>query len=147
MQRQYNKKLNFCDYQPGYRAWLKKKYYKTGENRKLSPRKTGPWVIMEKLPNGVTFKIRNDSSGTVQNVHHDRLIPMKQNDKEIYDNQEAITINRDDVAALSDSESESDYSTLMDENEHQIEHRYPRMVRQHRKLEGSIPWDAIDLPL
>ena len=37
MQRQYNKKLNFYDYQPGDRAWLKKKHYKTGENRKLAP--------------------------------------------------------------------------------------------------------------
>ena len=78
MQKQYNENIRFNDYKPGDRAWLKKKYYKSGENRKLSPRKTGPWFIVEKLPNGVNFKVKNESSGIVQIVHHDRLIPMKE---------------------------------------------------------------------
>ena len=92
---------------------------------------------MEKLPNGVTFKIRNDTSGIVQNVHHDRLMPMKQNVKDNYDNQKTTINNNDYVDDLSASESESDQSASMDENEH----RYPRRVRQQRNLEGTIPWD------
>ena len=46
---------------------------------------------------------------------------------------------------LSDRESESDNSTCMDEKEHEIEHTYPRRVRQQRNLEGTIPWDVIDI--
>ena len=65
MQSQYNKKLNFNDYKVGDQAWLKKKYYKTGENRKLSPRKTGPWTIIDKMQNGVNFRVRNNA--TTQN--------------------------------------------------------------------------------
>ena len=67
MQAQYNNKLNFNDYKVGDQAWLKKKYYKTGENRKLSPRRTGPWTIVDKMPNGVNFRVRNNSSGQTPN--------------------------------------------------------------------------------
>ena len=36
---------------------IKYKHYKTGENRKLAPRRGGPWIVLEKLPNGVNFKV------------------------------------------------------------------------------------------
>ena len=62
MQKQYNKNVRFNNYKVGDKAWLKVKHYKTGENRKLSPRKTGPWTILEKLPNGVNFRVINDLS-------------------------------------------------------------------------------------
>ena len=108
MQRQYNKRLNYNDFKPGDRAWLKKKYYKSGENKKLSPRKTGPWTIMEKLPNGVNFKIKNDSTGVTQNVHHDRLIPVKTDKLGAAD---GVHPSTPDVE-FSDSESEIDESSL-----------------------------------
>ena len=102
-------------------------------------------MIIEKLPNGVTFKIRNDTNGIMKNIHHDRLIQRKQNDKDDYDNQKTTLNNKNDVIDLSDPKSESDNSTCMDKKEHEIEHRYPRRVHQQRNLEGTIPWDAIDI--
>ena len=77
MQKQYNRNLRFHDYKSGEKVWLKVKYYKTGENRKLSPRRNGPWTVIDKLPNGVNFNIFNDKSNESKVVHHDRLIPIK----------------------------------------------------------------------
>ena len=77
MMRQYNQNLRVIDYKTGDKVWLKVKYYKTGENRKLAPRRGGPWTIVEKLPNGVNFRIRNDSSAEMKVVHHDRLSPVR----------------------------------------------------------------------
>ena len=79
MQQQYNKNLRFFDYKAGEKVWLKMKHYKSGENRKLSPRRSGPWTIMEKLPNGVNFCIVNDSTKNEKIVHHNRLTPIKEN--------------------------------------------------------------------
>ena len=81
MLRQYNKHLRYHDYKIGQKVRMKVKYYKTGENRKLSPRRNGPWVIVEKLPNGVNFKIKNENSNETTVVHHDRLSPVKDNEK------------------------------------------------------------------
>ena len=57
--------------------WLKVKYYKTGENRKLSPRRNGPWTVLSRLPNGVNFRIVNDRTREEKVVHHDRMNPVK----------------------------------------------------------------------
>ena len=81
----------------------------------------------------------------MQNVHHDRLMPMKENVKDNYDNQKPTIKNNDYVDDLSASKSESDQSAFMEKNEHEIEHRYPSRVRQQRNLEGTIPWDAINM--
>ena len=62
MQQQYNKGLRYIDYSAGEKVLMKMKYYMTGESRKLSPRRSGPWTILEKLPKGVNFRIRNDSN-------------------------------------------------------------------------------------
>ena len=75
MQRQYNKNLRFIDYKKGQKVWLKVKHYKTGENRKLSPRRNGPWLVMDKIPNGVNFRIKNDRNEE-KIVHHDRIYPV-----------------------------------------------------------------------
>ena len=76
MQKQYNRNLRVFDYKKGQKVWLKVKHYKTGENRKLTPRRRGPWTVVDKLPNGVNFKIK-----TIANeekvVHHDRLYPVR----------------------------------------------------------------------
>ena len=73
MQRQNNTKLQFIDYNRGQKVWLKIKYYKTGEKRKVAPRRTGPRKVIQKLPNGVNFEIKN-SHGEKKVVNHDRII-------------------------------------------------------------------------
>lgn len=82
MQKQYNTNLRFNDYVPGQKVWLKVKFYKTGENRKLAPRRSGPWKVVEKLPNGVNFKIKNSKS-EVKIVHHDRLSAVVENELDL----------------------------------------------------------------
>ena len=42
MKKQYDTNINHHNYEIGDRVWLKKKNFKIGESRKLSPRKTGP---------------------------------------------------------------------------------------------------------
>ena len=42
MQVQYNKDIRFHNYRKGDKVWLNVKYYKSGENRKVSPRRRGP---------------------------------------------------------------------------------------------------------
>ena len=118
---------------------LKRKYYKTGESRKLSSRKTGPWEIIEKLSNGVNFRIKNNSTGKSLVVHHDRLIPVKFEPEanESNDNEE----NAMDFDISSDSEDEG----VAIEHEPLIENRYPTRNRNQRIIEGAIPWDAIQL--
>ena len=77
---------------------MKVKFYKTGENRKLAPRYSGPWTVLQKLPNGVNFEINNPSTSETKIVHHDRLIPFKLGTNE--DNKE---INFDTVKNQSDN--------------------------------------------
>ena len=79
MQQMYNENLRFNDYQPREKVWLKVKHYKTGESRKLSPRRNGPWNVIEKLPNGVNFRITNEQTNQQKVVHHDRLTPVRDN--------------------------------------------------------------------
>ena len=77
MQRQYNKNISFHDYHVGEKVLLKTKYYKTGENKKLSPRRNGPWTVFEKLSNVLNFRIKNCSTKNRKVVHHNRLTPAK----------------------------------------------------------------------
>ena len=53
---------------------VKEKTLQNGENRKLAPRRDGPWTVTERLPTGINFAIRN-SNGEQKIFHHDRLIP------------------------------------------------------------------------
>ena len=39
------------------KVWMKVKFFKSGENRKLAPRYSGPWTVLRKLPNGVTLRL------------------------------------------------------------------------------------------
>ena len=57
--------------------WLKVKFYKTGENCKLVPRRNGPWTVIRKLPNGVNFEKANNKTQERKILHHDRLTPCK----------------------------------------------------------------------
>ena len=71
MIKQCNRELKFNDYMEGDNVRLKVKFYKTGENRKLAPRRGGPWVLVRKLPNGVNFEIKNIATREVIIVHQD----------------------------------------------------------------------------
>ena len=167
MMRQYNKNLRVIDYKNGEKVWLKVKYYKTGENRKLAPRRGGPWTIVEKLPNGVNFRIRNDSSAEMKVVHHDRLSPMRiaDNDAGLPQQRRRVEIPlRTDDPSTSLSESCSDTSddgsdwevdqesatsssaSGSDDAESDAdveERRYPLRERPPCVIPGAIPWNAV----
>ena len=153
MQQHYNKNVRYIDYIAGQKVWLKVKHYKTGENRKLAPRRDGPWTIVEKLPNGVNFRIE-DSNKERKVVHHDRLLPVILNElsttspnqrrlkaKPSLDNSDQSSASDYSSAELeckSDSSGESD----IEENHERLR---PRRQIRTRGLSGTIPWSALKL--
>ena len=60
MLMQYNKNLRFHFNQVGQELWLKNGRDQEGEN-KLAPKRTGPWTVIKKMPNGVNFEIQSDN--------------------------------------------------------------------------------------
>ena len=161
MQKQYNKNIRFHDYHIGEKVWLKTKYYKTGENKKLSPRRNGPRTIVEKLPNGLNFRIENDSTRNRKVVHHNRLTPSRSHaaqDSHDDGDKSALTIptktwNKPDrehpargngptQIVAEDTFSSSDESEPED-NVPENNRRYPLRERRQRVVEGGIPWNAI----
>ena len=156
MQKQYNRKLRFIDYKEGEKVWLKVKHYKTGENRKLSPRRTGPWSIMSKLPNGVNFKIVNDKSHEEKVVHHDRITPVKGDQASTPIEPSVPLLPSSTESNDSDNES-SEYDTdssdyepdSSDESsadsEPEAGHRYPQRERRQRVIPGTVPWSEVRL--
>ena len=149
MMAHYNQKILFHDYRPDDKAWLKKKCFKPGESRKLAPRKTGPWTIIRKLPNGVNFEIQNDRTKVKKIVHHNRLSPVTSG----VDNRRNLAEN--DLEGYS-TDSSSSYSDSVEENENSeqsdgsangdnppINQRYPQRTRTARIIEGAIPWDSV----
>ena len=160
MIRQYNKNIRLYDYKKGDNVWLKVKHYKTGENRKLAPRRGGPWLIVEKLPNNVNFKIKNLSTQETKVVHHDRLTPVCDS----FGRREDREFTRGDTKQLSESETDSDTdsdnegtlrnndsdyepsSTDTSSSDSEVvndERRYPQRERQQRVIPGAIPWGAV----
>ena len=105
MQQYYNRNLRFIDYTEGQHVWLKVKHYKTGENRKMAPRRDGPWKIITKLPNGVNLRIEN-SHKEQKIVHYDRLLPVVDNGFR----------NKPIPNATSDAEIKSSESELSDDS-------------------------------
>ena len=149
MQNQYNKNIVFHDYQQGDRVWLHKKSYKTGENRKLSPRKTGPWIIERKMGNGVNFEIKKNSQ--VQIVHHNRLTPCVISDDP--ENEHGYRNRHSTIKTLKNTNTIDQelyhtplYSSSDSEPDSELEqqHRYPVRIRRPRIVEGAIPWDVAD---
>lgn len=148
MQQQYNRHIRFNNYTVGQQVWLKVKYYKTGENRKLAPRRDGPWKIISKLPNGVNFQIEN-SRKEQKIVHHDRLLPVVDNgfankpipnvssDKDPESSDEEVSEDSD--YSYSDSESSADGEV---ENQELTRER-PIRQRRQRQFPDTIPWDSI----
>ena len=154
MQQQYNTNIRFNNYVNGQKVWLKVKHYKTGENRKLAPRRNGPWVVVRKLPNGVNFEIAN-SKKEVKIVHHDRLSPVVDNGfkKEIptdpIDGSDIVSAESDNLFS-SDSDSEysvstTDESVRDDDQNHEEtpEREQPRRERRFRYLPDTIPWGSL----
>ena len=163
MQKQYNKNIRFHDYHVGEKVWLKTKYYKTGENKKLSPRRNGPWTIVDKLPNGLNFRIENDSTGNKKVVHHNRLTPSRSHaaqdsDVNKIDKSVAVPSKSKEKPANEYPEGQKDQTQIVitedtsssDESEQEDnvipEHirRYPLGQRRRRVIEGTIPWNVID---
>ncbi len=155
MQKHYNRNTRFIDYREGQKVRLKTKHYKTGENRKLAPRRNGPWTILQQLPNGVNFKIRNRNNET-KVVHHDRLLPAAVNNDESsaelsghsFDPQDLGNHSEisSDTSSSSESDSEVDEDDSVDSEPEMIDlplrRRSPRRNRQARQFQGTIPWDA-----
>ena len=168
MQAQYNKNIRFIDHKTGDKVWLKVKYYKTGENRKLAPRRRGPWTVVRKLPNGVNFEIVNDHTKNKKVVHHDRLSPIREGTVE-EDEARHITINQkttinertsdnsdasdstdSESSESSDSDDSNDYSPDTDDDNQdrgrEVQHRqYPLRNRRARQIPNNIPWSAIHI--
>ena len=154
MLKQYNQNLRFNDYKPGEKVWLKRRHFKPGENRKLSPRKTGPWTIICKKPNGVNFEIEN-SKKKRQVVHHDRLAPYRHSRFEGGVIDEAVqptstsSSNLNGKQEVSPSGYSEDYSSTDSDSEGDDtvqlqQRRYPLRNRRQPQREGYVPWDAID---
>ena len=157
MMSQYNKKLRFHDYQPGEQVWWKTDVIKTGEN-KLAPKRSGPWTVRRKMPNGVTFEIVNEKSGVKKIVHHDKLKavrgvvtdpPIPGNASE--DSSDDSGDDSDDSPPSSGSSVHSDYSPgeESDSDDSLVEpdgdRRYPTRQRTQRVIPGAIPWSAVRL--
>ena len=147
MQQQYNRKFHFINYFEGQQVWLKVKHYKTGENRKLAPRRDDWWKTISKLPNGVNFQIEN-SRKERKIVHHDRLLPVVDNGfrndpiqnlaSDAESNSSENYLSEDSDYSYSDSDSGTD-----DEVENgDLNRERPRRQRQPRYLPDTIPWGA-----
>ena len=164
MQQWYNTNIQFNDYKSGDNVWLKTKHYKSGESRKLSPRRNGPWQIMEKLPNRVNFRIINVRSRQQKIVHHDRLSPVRESELSTHDAPVSTTPPDPNVRAQQasdavsgwDSDDSSASSDLEPDFEPDLElyiegfneptepRQYPRRIRTQRQLPVQIPWTALD---
>ena len=147
MQQQYNRNLRFIDHSEGQQVWLKVKHYKTGEDRKLAPRRDGPWKIISKLTNDVNFQIEN-SRKERKIVHHNRLSPVVDNGfrnepinptSDAESNSSKGDISEDSDYSYSDSDSGSDD----DVENGDLDRERPRRQRQQRYLPDTIPWGAL----
>ena len=146
MMTQYNKNIRCFDYSPGEKVWIRKKHYKPGENRKLAPRYAGPYHIVEKMPNGVNYRIIL-SNGKESIIHHNRLKKYTGTDQSCnissrYDNAKLRDANSENIHYdLSSEESTSEEEPEVTEIP---ERRYPLRTRTQREIEGTVPWDAVD---
>ena len=157
MKKQYDKKKNVNTYRLGDMVWLTNKYFKSGETKKSAPSRSGPWTIKELSPNGVNFRIVRKRPYKYLIVHHDRIIPycgggpvQSLQVPQSVDDESATDSYGDgygddhQVGELS-SEYESD-DLEGNENVEQAQGRpYPLRERIPRRIDGTIPWDAIDL--
>ena len=163
MMQQYNRNKQFYDYRPNEMVWLKKKTFKPGESKKLAPRKTGPWCVLRKLPNGVNFEIRDPKSKIIKIVHHNRLSPAMPDSRKGYRRRcKKITaaVNKDLLAKSGACTSDSEYSdsdsndpVLDDQDPTEndavtqavVPRRYPERNPVPRVVEGAVSWDDVNI--
>ena len=146
MIKRYNKNIRVHDYRAGDSVWLKTDFIQAGEN-KLAPKRRGPWTVLQKMGNGVTFKIR-DETGTTKIVHHDRLKPVRRGHAD-----EPLTLEPAVDAELSSDDSSSyhsDYSPSSDDSSDSemdgpVLNRYPVRDRRQRVIPGAIPWSSLPI--
>ena len=151
MLKQYNKNICFHNYHTGEKVWLRTKYFKTGENKKLSPRRNGPWTVVECLPNGLNFRIQNDSNKNQKVVHHNRITPVKSHESVSPvkgPKAKAQTTPSKDLNVESKRRKFEEYSSSSEEsasdteNDGPIVRRYPLRERRQRVIEGTVPSDT-----
>ena len=155
MKRQYNKNVRVKSYTIGQKVWLKSKYYKTGESKKLAPRKSGPWTMTKILENGVNFETKRDSNSDKIIVHHGRIIPMKLN-PDVSNTKESSTepdsddnddtkINGREPGSGDGVNSDPEIESTPDQGYENanVDRRYPWRNRTQRQIPGAIPWEAI----
>ena len=152
MVTRYNRNIRFHDYLPGERVWLKADVINAGEN-KLAPKRSGPWTIVEKMPNGVTFRISNNDTGVTKVVHHDKLKLVRSSPSmaDSSPREPGLECHRESEGSTSSASSSvhSDYSpSESDDSDSSVEEpvanrRYPVRNRPARVLPGAIPWDAV----
>ena len=137
MKKSYNKSIRFNNYSIGDKVWLRNKSFKPGQSAKLAPRRSGPWSIIEVLPNKRNFRVKNDSNGKTKVIHHDRIAPVRSTVHESESEESSSEVEEEE------EENESADSDVHDEPIDQ-QHRYPRRNRIPRRIPGAIPWDAIE---
>ena len=146
MKQQYNKSIRVHNYIEGQQVWLKCKYYKTGESKKLAPRKSGPWTIVKILENGVNFEIKRNNNNKKTVVHHDRLIPLKESFSETDSSTDRSVENDNQNASIYETDSDNeDGEANLAHDAQLVERRYPIRERTQREIPGAIPWSAIDI--
>ena len=152
MKRNYDKSVRLNEYSAGSQVWLRKKCYKTGENKKLSPRRTGPWTILKKFPNGVNFRIKRNGSSEEKVIHHDRLYPVKNarnlidgEDENVSDDDVRFNVESSSSSNPSDNENEEVINNNNNNNNNQRNLRYPQRDRRPRIIPGAIPWNVIQI--
>ena len=129
MVQQCNKNLHVIRYAPNDMVWLHKVSFKKGENAKLSPRKTGPWKVIEVLANGVNFRIE-DEQGFRQIVHHNRLSPVRY-------------LQSSDGVSSNDSDTDADDTEpRLNPDQEQPQRRYPLRNRTQTEFYGAVPYDS-----
>ena len=129
MEKTYNKSTRVHQYSVGDEVWLRKKNFKRGESSKLAPRRTGPWSIVEVLPNERNFRLRNRHNGRKIVVHHDRMEPVRSSTDAVQNE------------ASSDSDESDNEQPLIPEP---APRRYPLRERTQRVIPGAVPWSAIE---
>ena len=105
------------------------KFFKTGESRKLSPRRTGPWTVIEKLLNGVNFRVCCDRTKEEKIVHHDRLYPVKKGTEEMNPIRSYVQRSDTDNCSSKGSDDGSDYVlSLSDFSSEEEQPRLPSVL-------------------
>ena len=126
-------------------VWHQRKTFGKNENKKMAPRKTGPWKIIKVYPNGVNFKIEDKNSNKRLIAHHNRLSPVTARDNGVG---EPTSITFDE----SDSDSEGNLPLTSEEETNDeymqaptIGRAYPKRIRKQRVIPNAIPWDTLDI--